>query len=40
MNDNAIKNYATWARRELIAEVEKRCVWWGYPRAPTLRPTP
>ncbi|MBR3327182.1 MAG: BREX-1 system adenine-specific DNA-methyltransferase PglX, partial [Atopobiaceae bacterium] len=29
MNDNAIKNYATWARRELIAEVEKRCVWWG-----------
>ena len=29
MNDNAIKNYAIWARRELMAEVEKRCAWWG-----------
>ncbi len=29
MNDNAIKNYAVWARRELMAEVEKRCAWWG-----------
>ena len=29
MNDNAIKNYAIWARRELMSEVEKRCAWWG-----------
>lgn len=29
MNDNAIKNYAVWARRELMSEVEKRCAWWG-----------
>ena len=29
MNDNAIRNYAVWARRELMAEVEKRCAWWG-----------
>ncbi len=29
MNDNAIKNYAIWARRELMGEVEKRCAWWG-----------
>lgn len=26
MNDSAIKNYATWARRELIAEVAKKCA--------------
>ena len=26
MNDTAIRNYATWARRELIAAVEKRCA--------------
>lgn len=29
MNDNAIKNYATWARRELISEVAKKCAFWG-----------
>ena len=29
MNDNAIKNYAVWARRELMSDVEKRCAWWG-----------
>ena len=29
MNENAIKNYATWARRELIAEVERRCAMYG-----------
>ena len=29
MNDNAIKNYAVWARRELMSEVAKRCAWWG-----------
>ena len=29
MNDNAIKNYAVWARRELIAEVAKKCSFWG-----------
>ena len=29
MNDSAIRNYAVWARRELMAEVEKRCAWWG-----------
>ena len=29
MNDSAIRNYAVWARRELISEVEKRCAWWG-----------
>ena len=29
MNDTAIKNYAVWARRELMAEVSKRCTWWG-----------
>ena len=28
MNDAAIKNYAVWARRELMGEVEKRCAWW------------
>ena len=29
MNDTAIKNYATWARRELIADVQKRCMRYG-----------
>ena len=29
MNDNAIKNYAMWARRELISEVAKKCSYWG-----------
>ena len=29
MNDNAIKNYAMWARRELISEVAKKCAFWG-----------
>ena len=29
MNDNAIKNYAMWARRELISEVAKKCSFWG-----------
>ena len=29
MNDNAIKNYAVWARRELIADVQKRCMRYG-----------
>lgn len=29
MNDNAIKNYAIWARRELISEVAKKCAFWG-----------
>jgi hypothetical protein len=29
MNDNAIKNYAMWARRELIAEVARKCTYWG-----------
>ncbi|WP_350454446.1 BREX-1 system adenine-specific DNA-methyltransferase PglX [Slackia heliotrinireducens] len=29
MNENAIKSYATWARRELIAEVERRCAMYG-----------
>ena len=29
MNDSAIRDYAVWARRELISEVEKRCAWWG-----------
>lgn len=29
MNDTAIKNYAVWARRELLSEVEKRCAWWS-----------
>lgn len=28
MNDSAIKNYAVWARRELMSEVRKRCAWW------------
>ena len=28
MNKSAIKNYAVWARRELMGEVEKRCAWW------------
>ena len=27
MNDTAIKNYATWARRELISAVQKRCAF-------------
>ena len=27
MNDAAIKNYATWARRELISAVQKRCAF-------------
>lgn len=26
MNDSAIKSYCIWARRELIAEVERRCA--------------
>lgn len=26
MDDSAIKNYCTWARRELMAEVERRCA--------------
>ena len=29
MNDNAIKNFATWARRELLSEVSKKCSFWG-----------
>ena len=29
MNDTAIKNYATWARRELIAQVQRRCARYG-----------
>ena len=29
MNDTAIKNYAAWARRELIADVQKRCMRYG-----------
>ncbi|WP_417752245.1 BREX-1 system adenine-specific DNA-methyltransferase PglX [Senegalimassilia anaerobia] len=29
MNDTAIKNYAMWARRELIADVQKRCMRYG-----------
>lgn len=29
MNDTAIKNYAAWARRELVAEVGKRCLRYG-----------
>ena len=29
MNDTAIKNYAAWARRELIAYVQKRCMRYG-----------
>ena len=29
MNDTAIKNYAMWARRELIADVQKRCIRYG-----------
>ena len=29
MNDTAIKNYAIWARRELISDVQKRCMKYG-----------
>ncbi|MBR3226108.1 MAG: BREX-1 system adenine-specific DNA-methyltransferase PglX [Atopobiaceae bacterium] len=29
MNDSAIKNYATWARRELISQVQRRCARYG-----------
>lgn len=29
MNDTAIKNYAMWARRELISDVQKRCMRYG-----------
>lgn len=29
MNENAIKSYATWARRELMSEVERRCALYG-----------
>lgn len=29
MNDTAIKSYAVWARRELVAEVGKRCLRYG-----------
>ena len=29
MNDTAIKNFAIWARRELISDVRKRCMKYG-----------
>ena len=29
MNDTAIKNFAIWARRELISDVQKRCMKYG-----------
>ena len=29
MNDTDIKNYAMWARRELISDVQKRCMRYG-----------
>jgi hypothetical protein len=29
MNDTAIKNYAIWARRQLVEEVAKKCSYWG-----------
>ena len=29
MNDSAIKNYATWARRELLESVRQRCEMFG-----------
>ena len=29
MNDTVIKNYAIWARRELISDVQKRCMKYG-----------
>ena len=29
MNENAVKSYATWARRELMSEVERRCAPYG-----------
>ena len=29
MDKNAIKKFAVWARRELIARVSQRAAWYG-----------
>lgn len=34
MNDSAIKSYCTWARRELISEVERRCAIYDISKNP------
>lgn len=35
MNDSAIKSYCTWARRELISEVKRRCAIYDISENPT-----
>ena len=35
MNDSAIKSYCIWARRELMAEVERRCAIYDISENPT-----
>ena len=35
MNDSAIKSYCTWARRELLSEVERRCAIYDISENPT-----